>query len=458
MAAERLSAEKQEIFERLPIPKAVATMAIPTIISQVVTMIYNLADTFFIGQMQDPYMVAAISLVGPWFHLITAIANLFGMGGNSLISRKLGAGDHRECRWVSGFAIYGSMMVAIVFSLASLLFMEPLLVFLGASENTIGHAAHYMTWTVVVGSIPTLLGLVLSHLLRSEGHAKKASFGLMMGGILNRVMDPIFIFALDLGVTGAALATMLSNAASCGYFLWMFYHLRHESVMSFHPKHFGLRYGKDVFTVGFPSFLNAIMASAADLVVIRLSANYSDVAVAAYGIVKKLDQFPLKVSLGLCQGVMPIIGYNYGAKNYTRMNNTLKFAWTLSACFCFSTVLLFEIFAEPILFAFIPEAETAALGAKLLRVACLAVPLHAMNILVGYAIQAMGLGHKSSRLTLYRHALLNIPLMFLLDHIFGLFGMISARPVAELLVVPLSAGIYFQALKKVTQEQQAASR
>ena len=453
MAAERLSAEKQEIFEQLPIPKAVATMAIPTIISQVVTMIYNLADTFFIGQMQDPYMVAAISLVGPRFHLITAIANLFGMGGNSLISRKLGAGDHRECRWVSGFAIYGSMMVGIVFSLASLLFMEPLLVFLGASENTIGHAAHYMTWTVVVGSIPTLLGLVLSHLLRSEGHAKKASFGLMMGGILNLVLDPIFIFALDLGVTGAALATMLSNAASCGYFLWMFYHLRHESVMSFQPKYFRLRYTGEVFSAGLAAFLNATMASAANMVIVRLSANYSDIAVAAYGIVKKLDQFPLKASLGLCQGITPIIGYNFGAKNYRRMNDTLNFAWKLSLLFCCSFVILFEIFADPILFWFIPEAETSALGARLLRIACLAVPLHAINILLSYAIQAMGLGKKSGRLTFVRHGLLNIPLMFILDHFFGLFGMICARPLAELMILPFFALTYRKALGRIPKEQ-----
>ena len=453
MAAVTLSREKQDIFENRPVPRAVATMAIPTILSQIVTMIYNLADTFFIGQMQNPYMVAAISVVGPWFHLITALGNLLGVGGNSLISRMLGAGRHGECKWISAFSIYGSLLVGSVFSLVTLLFMTPLLTFLGASGDTIGHARSYTLWVIVLGTIPTLLGLVLAHLLRSEGHAKKSSFGMMFGGVLNMALDPIFIFALDMGVAGAALATMLSNVASCAYFLLIFHRLRHESVMSFQPKYFRLRYTGEVFSAGLAAFLNATMASAANMVIVRLSANYSDIAVAAYGIVKKLDQFPLKASLGLCQGITPIIGYNFGAKNYRRMNDTLNFAWKLSLLFCCSFVILFEIFADPILFWFIPEAETSALGARLLRIACLAVPLHAINILLSYAIQAMGLGKKSGRLTFVRHGLLNIPLMFILDHFFGLFGMICARPLAELMILPFFALTYRKALGRIPKEQ-----
>ena len=172
MAATELSLEKRTIFESMPIPKAVATMAIPTILSQIVTMIYNLADTFFIGQMQDPYMVAAISVVGPWFHLITALGNLFGVGGNSLISRMLGAKRHDECKWVSSFSIYASVISGMLFSAGTFLFMEPLMLFLGASEYTMEYAKSYTLWVICLGTIPTLLGLVLAHLLRSEGMPK----------------------------------------------------------------------------------------------------------------------------------------------------------------------------------------------------------------------------------------------------------------------------------------------
>ena len=452
MASAKLSPEKQRIFEELPIPRAVATMAIPTILSQIVTMIYNLADTFFIGQMQDPYMVAAISVVGPWFHLITALGNLFGVGGNSLISRMLGAKRHDECKWVSSFSIYASVISGLLFSVGTFLFMEPLMLFLGASEYTMDYAKSYTLWVICLGTIPTLLGLVLAHLLRSEGHAKKSSFGMMFGGILNMVLDPIFIFGFDMGVTGAALATMLSNAASCAYFLLTFHRLRHESVMSFQPRYFTLRYMGEVFSVGLTSFLNAVMASTANLVIVRLSANYSDVAIAAYGIVKKLDQFPLKASLGLCQGIMPIIGYNYGAKNYKRMNATLNFSWKLSFLFCGLCVVLFQLLAKPILFWFIPEVETATLGATLLRLASISVPLHAINVLFSYAIQGMGLGKKSSFLAFARHGLFNIPLMFVLDHFFGLYGMICARALAELLLLPIFAGTYLRAMRQIPRE------
>ena len=451
MAKATLSPQKQRIFEELPIPKAVATMAIPTILSQIVTMVYNLADTFFIGQMQDPYMVAAVSVVAPWYHLIIALANLFGVGGNSLISRMLGAKRYEDCKWVSGFSIYGSILAGVIFSLSSAVFMTPLLTFLGASENTFGYARDYLNWVIVAGAIPSLLSLVLSHLLRSEGHAKKASFGLMLGGILNMVLDPIFIFALDLGVTGAALATTLSNVISLGYCLMTFFRLRNESVISFHPKYFSFRYMKQIFSVGLSSFLNALLASTSNLVIVRLSANYSDIAVAAYGIAKKLDQLPLKSVTGLCQGIMPIIGYNYGAGNYKRMNGTLSFSWKTTLVFCGAFVLIFELFANPILFLFIPEAETAALGASLLRIACLAVPFHSINNLISYAIQGMGLGEKSSRLTLLRHGALNIPLMFVLDHFFGLFGMICSRLLAEVIVLPIAAFTYRKALRDATK-------
>ena len=397
--------------------------------------------------------MAGISLVGPWYHLIVAIANLFGMGGNSLISRMLGAKRDSECKGVSAFSVYGAALTGVLFSLGSAVFTTPLLTFLGASEYTFSYARSYLYWVVIIGAVPSLISLVLAHLLRSEGHAKKSSFGLMLGGVMNMILDPIFIFPFDMGVTGAALATMLSNVFSCGYFLLTFYRLRHESVMSFLPRDFSLRCAGEVFSVGFTSFLNALLASIADLVVVRLSANYSDIALAAYGIVKKLDQFPLKTSLGLCQGVMPIIGYNFGAKNYKRMRATLNFSWKLSFAFCGGVILLFQVLAHPIVFWFIPDAETAAVGAALLRLACLAVPFHAMNILLNYTILAMGQGAVASRITFLRHGVLNIPLMFILDHFFGLYGMICSLLAADLIALPFAAVFCAREMRKITDGQ-----
>ena len=191
---------EKELFETVPVPRAVATLAVPTVISQVVTMIYNLADTFFIGQTGDPYMVAAVSLVSPWFNLLTALGNLFGLGGSSLISRMLGVKREGEIRYVSSFSIWAGAAVTACFSLASFLAREPLLTFLGASPDNYGYAEDYLLWVVVVGGVPTMVSLALGHLLRSEGHARQASAGMMFGGILNVILDPILIFGFQLEV------------------------------------------------------------------------------------------------------------------------------------------------------------------------------------------------------------------------------------------------------------------
>ena len=218
MKAMEEDAEKY-LFEAMPVPKAVATLAIPTIISQVVTMIYNLADTFFVGQIGDPLMVAAVSLVSPWFNLLTALGNLFGLGGSSLISRMMGAQNHEDIKYVSVFSIWGGTAVTLLFSLATWLARVPLLNFLGASPDTYGYAQEYLLWVVVLGGVPTMVNLALGHLLRSEGHAKQASAGMMFGGILNVVLDPVFIFAFHLDVAVTAIATALSNAVSVAVFL-----------------------------------------------------------------------------------------------------------------------------------------------------------------------------------------------------------------------------------------------
>ena len=193
------------LFEKMAVPKAVMTLAIPTIISQIVTMIYNLADTFFIGQIGDPEMVAAVSLVSPWFNLLTAFGNLFGLGASSLISRFLGAKREKDIKYVSAFSIWCGAAVTLLFSIASYVFRAPLLFFLGASPNTYNYAESYLLWVVTIGGVPTVISLALGHLLRSEGHARESSIGMMFGGILNVILDPIFIFVFNLDVAGRQL-------------------------------------------------------------------------------------------------------------------------------------------------------------------------------------------------------------------------------------------------------------
>ncbi len=443
---------EKELFETMAVPKAVATLAIPTIISQVVTMIYNLADTFFVGQIGNPYMVAAVSLVSPWFNLLTALGNLFGLGGGSLISRMLGKNHHTDIKYVSAFSVWGGSAVTLIFSLLTFTFREPLLLFLGASAETYGYAESYLNWVVVLGGVPTMLSLTLGHLLRSEGHARSASMGMMFGGILNVVLDPILIFGFHLDVAGAAIATAFSNLASVVLFVFLYIRMGDKTAVSLCPKCFTFRFVRQIFSVGLASALATTLGNASNMVIVKLSSGYGDIPVAAYGIVKRIDQFPLNVSMGLCQGFMPLVGYNYASKNYKRMRSVSFFSWKtaliMSACF----VAVFAAFSPQILHLFIPEAQTSTLGARFLRIACIAVPLTAVNFLISYTLQAMGKGTQSAILTFSRQGLLNIPLLILMDMTVGLYGMIWTQLVVEVIMLPVSFGMYMHTLKGLKED------
>lgn len=440
---------EKELFETVSVPRAVATLAVPTVISQLATMIYNLADTFFIGRIGDPYMVAAVSLVSPWFNLLTALGNLFGLGGSSLISRLLGANNRRSIKYVAAFSVWGGGAATLIFSLCSYFARAPLLNFLGASPDTYGYAESYLNWVVVLGGVPTMLSLTLGHLLRSEGHARPASAGMMFGGILNVVLDPILIFGFDMDVTGAALATALSNAASLVFFIVQYIRLGERTSVSLKPKYFTFRFIKPIFSVGLASALATTLGNAANMVMVKLASGYGDIPVAAYGIVKRIDQFPLNMSMGLCQGFMPLVGYNFAAKNYKRMRAVSFFSWKvaiiMSACF----IACFAIFAPQILHLFIPEEQTSELGAQFLRIACLAVPLTSVNFLISYTLQAMGKGAQSAALTFSRQGALNIPLLIIMNLIFGLYGMIWTQLAVEVIMLPVSLGMYAHTWKRL---------
>ena len=298
--------KNKEIFETMPVPKALATLAIPTIISQLIIMIYNLADTFFIGQTNDPYKVAAAALAFVLFFVMNSLANLFGIGGGSLISRLLGEGRYDDAKKVCSFSFYGTIGITIIYSFVCFIFMDPLLRLMGASDNTIGYASSYLLWVVIIGGIPSTLSMTMAHLLRSEGYAKEASFGLGMGGVLNIAFDPILMFVImkpGMEVSGAAIATVLSNVCSLIYFFMVFAKLYGKTVLTVSPKYaiLGSRYVMQICATGFPSAIGSLLSCIASMAVNNLTANYNDFALAAMGVVKKIDMLPLNVCASLCQ-------------------------------------------------------------------------------------------------------------------------------------------------------------
>lgn len=263
------------------------------------------------------------------------------------------------------------------------------------------------------------------------------------------VLDPVLIFLFHLDVAGAAIATALSNAASVVFFVVVYLGLGDKTLVFLNPRYFTFRFVRPIFSVGLASALATALGNASNMVMVHLASAYGDIPVAAYGIVKRIDQFPLNVSMGLCQGFMPLVGYNFASKDYQRMRKVSTFSWkaalVMSACF----VACFAIFAPQILHLFIPEAETSTLGASFLRIACLAVPLTSVNFLISYTLQAMGKGVQSATLTFSRQGLLNIPLLVVMNLLFGLYGMIWTQLVVEVIMLPVSLGMYFHTFQKL---------
>ena len=451
--------DKTELFETMPVGKALLAMAVPTIISQLITMVYNLADTFFIGMSNDPYKVAAASIVAVLFFMLNALANLFGVGGGSLLSRLLGEKRESDAKRVGVFSVYGSLVLAAVYSLVCLLFTESLARLLGASDNTVDYAASYLFWVVAVGGIPSTVGLTMSHLLRSAGYSKESGIGLALGGICNIILDPLFMFVLlpaGNEVTGAAIATMLSNVITLLYYLFAYSRLRGKTVLSLSPKYIRLerKLIGGIFSIGLPSALTALLANVTNIVRNNLTAGYGDIEMAAYGIVIKADMLPLNIGMGLCQGMMPLVAYNYAARNYDRMNRFTKAAQIAGMVTACVFIAVFQLLARQIIWVFIRDEGTIDYGVNFLRIACLATPFMISNFQKIYCLQAMGKGKESLLLGVCRQGLFAIPILLLMNHFVGLYGVVSAQLISDACTFVCATFLYRKVYKKLQKEIQ----
>ena len=440
------------LFEKQPVPSALWTMAVPTIIGQIIVLIYNMADTFYVGRTGDPSIVAGVSLILPVFNTVLALSNISVVGGSNYISRLLGMGRADEAKRVSSFCIYLAMSIGAVTSVLMLLFMEPVLRFLGAGENTLPHAKQYVLWVIVVGGIPTMLSNTMSGLLRSVGSSKEAGFGVAMGGILNIFLDPLFMFVIlphGREAMGVGMATCLSSTAACLYYVLVIYRRRYSGVISFRPTKPEREGIRQVLSVGLPACITMFLFDVDYMIIDKLIAGYGDVPLAAIGIVLKAERLPTNVGVGLCQGMDPIMGYNYEAKNYKRMRDTMKCAIVAGILFSVVAIALYEIFAENIMRFFISDAQTVAIGAKFLRARSPATMMMFLSFVVVHAFNAQGKGNMALRMGLVRWLLLNIPMLFILNSFFGMSGVVWTQFVADSINTALSHTFYHQYDKKL---------
>ena len=436
----------------MPVPRALAAMALPTIVSQLITLVYNIADTWFIGRTNNPYMVAATSLCLTVFLMTVSISSLFGTGGGSQVARLLGAKREDEAGKVASNCLVLAAAFALTFSLLCFVFMQPLLRALGASDDTIGYAHSYLMSVVVIGCLPTVMSNTMANMLRNVGHSAKASFGLGMGGILNIILDPVFMFVIlppGNEVMGAGIATMLSNCVAFLYFIICYIRLKNETVLALPRRYEKTEAGsmRPVFSVGVPAALSLLLFDLTTITINRLTASHGDLQLAAIGIVLKVERLSLNINIGISFGMMPLIAYNFAAKNYKRMKaffSAARFAGLVAA---FTSVVLYYIFAPALIRAFIADADTVAFGTQFLRARCFAPPFMFLSFHMVNFFQAIGRGRESFLLAVIRQLVLNIPMLVLFDHLFGMTGIVWTQVIADVCNVVISYIIYFRTVR-----------
>lgn len=444
------------VFESLPVRQAVLKQIIPAVFSQMIALIYSLADTYFVGMLNAPAQTAAITIVYPSFVMLTAISNLFGIGGASMIARKLGRKDTQAAKEIASISFWLGLLSALCFSLFFLLFAKPILTLCGATEATYSFCLRYARWVVVFGGIPTIMNTLLANLVRSEGAAASASFGISLGGILNIILDPVFILPqfLGMGVVGAGVATALSNLASMIYFLLYLYGRKQDTILNIRPVHLKqtTKHLKEILSIGFPSALQYGLTVVAVAAQSAFVAKYATEATAALGIVKKLDQLPLYFSIGVANGLLPLLAYNHSAGNEHRRQDAFRFGTAISVSFALLCVFVYETFAPQLTSLFISDQQTISYGAAFLRRMVLAMPFMAFCYPMTIQFQAMGKVREALIISILRKGVLDVPLLFLMDGIFPLYGCMWVQPIVDCISLIAASILYRHMMKGENHE------
>ena len=428
---------ENELMARMKVSKAVATMAIPSVISSLVTVVYNMADTFFVGQTGDPLQVAAVSLTNPIFILFMAVANMFGMGGSAVASMALGEQNQKRMKQVSTFITYASLAVGILFALVLVGFMQPILSIFGANEETYALARGYV-FHISYGAPFIIWSAAASFVVRSEGASKEAMIGSMIGTIVNIVLDPVLISGFHLGAAGAAVATTLGNILASLYYLWYF--VKKSNNFSIGIRNFTCRYGifSGICSCGLPTAIFSTLMSVSTIVLNQILVAYGNAPVAAIGIVFKANMFITFLQMGLANGVQPLLGYNFGSGDKKRFQDIA--AYTKKCCIVIGILatLLFFVFRRQIIGLFIQDEEVIMYGVRMLIAYMLSGPVIGILFMNMNCMQSVGKAFWATILSVLRQGVLLIPLLFLLNALGGLTGVIYGQALTDYIAVILS--------------------
>ena len=448
MEQQKKDTNDQEPMRSMKVSKAVAAMAIPSVISSLVTVVYNMADTFFVGQTGDALQVAAVSLTNPIFILLMAFANMFGMGGSAVASMAMGEGKPQKVKNTTAFITYASLTVGVGAAVLLLACMSLILKIFGANGETYEYAKGYVQY-IAWGAPFIIWSAAASFVVRSEGASKEAMIGSMVGTIANIVLDPLFITGLHMGAAGAAIATTIGNILASLYFVWYF--LKKSRQLSILPKDFTLRerISGRVCAIGLPTAIFSALMSVSTIVINQILVKYGDAPVAAIGIVFKANMFITFLQMGLANGVQPLLGYSYGAGNISRFREVERFTKICCLVTGITATVLYFIGREPIIRMFISDDEVVYYGVKMLVAYMISGPVIGMLFVNMNCMQSVNHSLPATILSVMRQGVLLIPLLYVLQFFWGMEGVIYGQSITDYIAVFLSAVLWRNIRKKL---------
>lgn len=438
---------ENELFEKAPVPKAYVTMALPVVLSMVVSLIYNMVDTFFIARTQNTNLVAGVSLCAPIFTLMIALGDIFGLGGSSVISRLFGEKREEEGKRVSGFCFYAAIVCGIVVTVLMLVFQAPILRLLGASEDTMEYAAQYYRY-MAYGAPFIIVSLTPSNLIRTEGLAVPSMVATVTGSVVNIILDPIFIFGLGMGAGGAAIATVLGNVATD---VLLIYFVKTKSrKLTVSPKQIRIKAVtlSGILAIGIPASITNIMQSFGITLTNRYLIPYGTDKVASMGIAMKVNMIVVLVMVGFAFGAQPLLGYNYGAKNTRRLKEILRFDLMVEIGFSVIVATILALLAPQMVNLFMHNTAIIASGSLMLRCMLISTPLIGVVLVFTTLFQAEGKAIPALLLSISRQGVIFAICMVLLSSVLGYHGVICAQAAADVLTALLAIGLYVGTGKK----------
>ena len=441
----------QKIFSEMPVKKAVFKMAVPSVVSSLVLVIYNMADTFFVGQTHNAFQVAAVSLTNPVFVMFMAFANLLGIGGSTAVSIFLGERKKIQAKRTASFCCYASIILGIVSGILIIIFMNPLLKVLGSSENTYQFSKDYLFY-IALGAPFIFFANTFGHTVRGEGAASASMIGGMIGTVVNIIFDPVFILIFNMGTAGAAIATVLGNIFGCVYYIYYFKRKSHFLSINFKDFYFLGKAARKTVTLGIPAGVNSALMSGSNIVLNNKLVSYGDAPVAAMGVAIKVYLLIVFIHMGIANGIQPLLGYCFGAKKKERFIKIFNFSGFLTILIGTVLTAVYIIFSSEIIEFFINDREVVEYGKKMLIATSVSGPILGILFLCINSMQAVERPFPATLVSICRQGFIFIPLLYVLDKIFGLNGINFTQAAADYISIILSMILLKLSLKNIKEK------